>query len=770
MRSTVRWQWRIILSLALALTALSLPGRAQSPLALVHVRIDSISDLTRVDASGMPILAHLTGSNGDYLLARLSPDAQRQLASMGFAVSVLDANATGATYYLLESPRLGAVSDTPLTIIWDDGRYAVGRLRQGVSAQSVDDIDTPKMELGPDPIVLLARASAAIPTTVTYDPLVARLLAQVTSDSVYAYAGGLSGAWPVSIGGAPYTLTTRYTYSGTPIAKATQYVYEHLQARGYTTSYHYYTLSGNTLRNVIGEKTGQTHPDQIVLLTAHLDSRAASAPHDPAPGADDNASGATALLIAADLLADLEFEYTVRVVFFTGEEQGMLGSYDYAAAVYSAGDDILGVINLDMIAWDAKYGPDIDLHSNTPSIFNDSDRLAQVFVSSIGVYGLNLTPQIVDNGARFSDHSRFWDRGYPAIMAIEDYYNASEVAAEPRDWNTNYHTDKDTVGTLNLTYFREYARAGLATFAHLARPMRTISGAITSSVGEVVDGATVVAAGTTGTFQTMTDSAGRYALQVPAGTYSISASAPNYLSQTVTGVVVETGEGTRRDFVLGQVQRFTVHGAVSDAQSGVGLAAVLQFGAGPTVSTTNGEYNVELVSGTHPVTLTAPYHHPVVDSVVVDQDQRRDFALEPTACILVVDDDFDNLGNRFDDQVFYTSTLDALRVGHDVWTVPDDANGPPFDVLTLYRGVIWLTGRDWDATITSVDQAALGAYLDGGGNLFLSGQDVGYDIGRSSSPAPFYSSYLRAAYGLDDSGSRTLAGEGILAGINVMIE
>jgi Zn-dependent M28 family amino/carboxypeptidase len=53
-----------------------------------------------------------------------------------------------------------------------------------------------------------------------------------------------------------------------------------------------------------------------------LDSRAATYPHNPSPGADDNASGCAALLQAAEILADKDFAFTIRFVFFTGEEQG----------------------------------------------------------------------------------------------------------------------------------------------------------------------------------------------------------------------------------------------------------------------------------------------------------------------------------------------------------------------------------------------------------------------------------------------------------------
>jgi hypothetical protein len=765
----------IVLGLSGVSLLFALPGAAQTPATPTLVRIDltKTEDLPRVAALEVPVYAHLTTPDDDYLLAILTLDQQKLVAALDLPLTILDPDATGASYYLIEADgeraRAAVTAASSLfAILHDDGRQAVGRLRTGIAVASLDALDVRVKPLL-DSIVLIPRATGAIPTAPLYDPLVADLLTRVTTETVTEYDGNLSGEWAVQIGGEPYVLTTRYTYSGVSIAKATQYVYEHLESLGYAAYYHNYTLSGYSLRNVIGEKQGLVHPEQIVLLTAHLDSRAATTPHNPAPGADDNGSGSTALLIAADLLADLDFDCTIRLAFFTGEEQGMYGSYYYAADVAAAGEDIIGVLNFDMIAWDAKYGPDIDLHSNAPGTVDDSDALADLVAAVIDVYDLDLIPQIVENGTRFSDHSRFWDRGYAAILGIEDYYNAAEVAAEPRDWNTNYHTINDRLSTLNLTYFREYARAAIAAFIHLAKPLREISGTVMSQETVMLPlPANVTAVGEEGVFGATANITGEYALQVPAGRYTVTAALHGYASQTFTDVAVVTGTGVRLDFTLVPLPEFTVEGDITDATSGEPLSATVQLDDGQTLVAPDGYYSTTLFSGTYVMTASAPFHWPATRTVVVDHSQRQDFALEPTPCLLVVDDDFDNVGNAYDDQRYYTQTLESLNVCYDVWSVPDDADGPPLNVLRQYRGVIWLTGKDWDYTLTEADQAALIAYLDGGGRLFVSGQDIGWDIARNGEP-PFYRDYLHADYLADDSGFHELAGVDFLSGITVTI-
>ena len=766
----------IVLGLSGVLGFVAAPGAAQIPATPALVRIDlaNADDLARVAALDVPVYAHLTTPDADYLLAILTPDQQKQIAALRLPLTILDPDTTGASYYLLESDggRTGAsvTTATPFfAILHDDGRHAVGRLRSGVTLASLDTLAVRVKSLL-DPIVLIAPATGAIPTTPLYDPLVADSLTRVTTETVAGYAGGLSGEWPISVGGAPYTLLTRYSYSGVPIAKATQYVYEHMEALGYDVSYHNYTLSGYSLRNVIGEKQGLVHPEKIVLLTAHLDSRAKDWPHDPAPGADDNASGCVALLVAADLLADVDFAYTIRLAFFTGEEQGMQGSNVYATEAYNAGEDIIGVLNFDMIAWDAKGGPDIDLHSNNPTIEDDSDALAELVAAVIDVYDLDLIPQIVENGVRFSDHSRFWDHGYAAILGIEDYFNAAEKPEEPRDWNIYYHTVNDRLSTLNLTYFREYVRAALAAFVHLAGPLREISGTVMSLETVMLPlPATVTAVGQPGVFSATASISGAYALHVPGGRYTVTAALLGYYPQTLTDVAVLTGTGVRLDFALVPKPTFTVEGNITGATTGHPLSATLQIDNSPLIPAPHGYYSVTLYPGSYVLAASAPFHWPVTRTVVVDRSQRQDFALEPTPCLLVVDDDFDNEGNAYDDQAYYTRTLESLNVSYDVWSVPDDADGPPPDTLRRYRGVIWLTGRDWDYTLTTADQAALTAYLDGGGRLFVSGQDIGWDIARNGAP-PFYRDYLHATYLRDDSGFHELAGAGFLEGITVTIE
>jgi Zn-dependent M28 family amino/carboxypeptidase len=159
-------------------------------------------------------------------------------------------------------------------------------------------------------------------------------------------------------------------------------------------------------------------------------------------------------LAVAAALRDTPLDCTLRYVLFTGEEQGLYGSYFYARDLADRDETLMGVLNLDMIGYDAVGDPILDLHTRPgqpPEV-----ALADTFVSVVRAYQLPLTPTIVPDGITYSDHASFWNAGYAALLAIED----------DADFNPYYHTANDRLDKLNLTYMTAVTRAVLATIAH----------------------------------------------------------------------------------------------------------------------------------------------------------------------------------------------------------------------------------------------------------------------------------------------------------------
>jgi uncharacterized repeat protein (TIGR01451 family) len=95
-----------------------------------------------------------------------------------------------------------------------------------------------------------------------------------------------------------------------------------------------------------------------------------------------------------------------------------------------------------------------------------------------------------------------------------------------------------------------------------------------------------------------------------------------------------------------------------------------------------------------------------------------------------VDDD-----RWYDQEAHYEAALEANGLPYDYWNVngagwPYDS--PPLEILKRYPILVWFTGYDWYQTLTPEEEARLATYLEGGGRLFLSGQDYLYDSGFTS--------------------------------------
>jgi carboxypeptidase Q len=95
--------------------------------------------------------------------------------------------------------------------------------------------------------------------------------------------------------------------------------------------------------NAVGEIRGREHPEEILVVGAHLDS------WDLSEGATDNGMGSVSVLAAAEaiLRSGQRPRRTIRFVLFNGEEQGLLGSYAYVKQHQSEMANHLGDLVLD---------------------------------------------------------------------------------------------------------------------------------------------------------------------------------------------------------------------------------------------------------------------------------------------------------------------------------------------------------------------------------------------------------------------------------------
>lgn len=323
---------------------------------------------------------------------------------------------------------------------------------------------------------LSANSQPAIAQTlsVTYqcgnNPAITTLLSLTDVAAWSGWIARLSGESPVILDERRLDILTRYSpamFSGQPNARAFDYTLEIVRSwyPEEQVEIDPFEYDGQTWKNLIVTIPGAVAPDEVVILSAHLDSTSED-PTRRAPGAEDNASGASAVLEAARLMRHFTFERTIRLILFTGEEQGLIGSRAYVQDHDLSG--VVGVINLDMFGYDRDNDRCFELHVGTRA---ESAPVGSCFLQAVQTYQPGLTVDYL-NGVdmEFSDHASFWRQGVGAVEVLQNLmYNGTENGCKGvRDTNPHYHTTRDTIDQLNLQVGSQIASAALAAGAGMA--------------------------------------------------------------------------------------------------------------------------------------------------------------------------------------------------------------------------------------------------------------------------------------------------------------
>ncbi len=298
------------------------------------------------------------------------------------------------------------------------------------------------MLLGLIPLQGKSQFSSQGKTVIAFSPFVDSISSLSNSESILLLTRQLAGDTTVMVDGELVTIASRHYLSQGNIL-ATQWLYDKFLEYGYEPEFQEFNNSRGV--NVIATKLGTKYPDKEYIICGHFDNM----PSGPlAPGADDNASGTVAVLEAARILANIDLDYTVRFAAWDEEEIGLIGSEFYAQQAYMNGDIIMGVINLDMIAWDSDNDLVYSLGTNAAST-----QLTNDFLTTTSFYQPGLSNNFTSITA--SDHASFWQYDYPAILLIEDM----------GDFNQYYHTPNDNIPILNMELYQALVRASIANLA-----------------------------------------------------------------------------------------------------------------------------------------------------------------------------------------------------------------------------------------------------------------------------------------------------------------
>ncbi len=129
--------------------------------------------------------------------------------------------------------------------------------------------------------------------------------------------------------------------------------------------------------------------------------------------------------------------------------------------------------------------------------------------------------------------------------------------------------------------------------------------------------------------------------------------------------------------------------------------------------------------------------------------------------------------NSFDYVVQYATAIQTSKPGVHVASTSNEAVISGAVNLNDYNTVIWISGTEStaDSSFNVTEQAKITSFINAGGNVFLSGSEIGWDLDQQNNGRTFYESTLKANYVSDDAGTYTAvaAAGGIFAGMSSFV-
>lgn len=190
--------------------------------------------------------------------------------------------------------------------------------------------------------------------------------------------------------------------------------------------------------NVIGDIRGSEHPEEIVVAGGHLDS------WDLASGATDNGCGSAVALGAAEAIvrSGIKPKRTIRIVLFTGEEQGLLGSVAYVKA-----HDAEMANHVAAIVLDGGQGPVNGLDLGGRDELLDAFKPFAMTLASFAADRISSDPQFG------TDTGPFTLKGVLAVEMSQDF----------SDYRLTHHSPVDTLDKVDPAILTRNATAEALT-------------------------------------------------------------------------------------------------------------------------------------------------------------------------------------------------------------------------------------------------------------------------------------------------------------------
>jgi hypothetical protein len=351
--------------------------------------------------------------------------------------------------------------------------------------------------------VLFCGSISFAQTTVNRDPLIAKMVAEVSADSLESYVRNMVGF------GTRNTLSTQESNTR-GIGAARQWVLKRFiefgkASNGRMNAYiDTVTLQPDGRRvdkpillgNVMGILKGTDPNDKrLFIISAHLDNMRSSVMdrEGDAPGANDDASGVAAVMECARVMSSRNFPATIVFIAFSGEEQGLLGANFLASKAKKENWQIEAMLNNDIMG--SNNSNETNIINNTQvrifseafSVADTGRRFQQIrslglendgkarqlarYIKEVGErYVDQLEVKMIYRNDRFlrgGDHTPFVAQGYAAVRITEMNENYYHQHQDVRKENNIQYGDLPEF--MDFEYLRKNTAMNLSCLANLAK-------------------------------------------------------------------------------------------------------------------------------------------------------------------------------------------------------------------------------------------------------------------------------------------------------------
>lgn len=273
--------------------------------------------------------------------------------------------------------------------------------------------------------------------------------------------------------------------------------------------------NGVNVVNVLGVQQGSGNPDDVIIISAHIDSRVSDVADftSDAPGANDDASGVALVLEAARILSKEKFAPTIIYAVLSGEEQGLWGGRLIAETARARGWQVRALLNNDIVG--NTEGQDGRRVTDRVRVFSEGIRASETLIEAMArrgsgaeddgpSRGLMRAAQRVgkargdlglevfgvrrpDRFSRGGDHLPALELGYPAIrftVGVENYDHQHQDIREE-----NGRKFGDTIDEMDFPYLARVTALNIALIRELGSappaPVSAVLGGALSSDTQV---------------------------------------------------------------------------------------------------------------------------------------------------------------------------------------------------------------------------------------------------------------------------------------------